>query len=118
MRNNRVKILMLLAYCFPYVYLSMYGDSNFRTIIFYVLMMVCFGILLRMAIKKKAITILIIGNFLSFISSYIFISKYQEDNWNAYFKPFGSFDFLIVMTGTAFLIQLLVIVFSKMKSKH
>lgn len=109
MNKKAIKVLMLLAYCVPYGYLSMKGDFSSGTMIFYGLMIVCLGILLAIAIRTRNIIILVLGNILSFISSYIFISQNQTNDWGSYFKPFVSFDLLILITVVALVIQALFI---------
>lgn len=115
MNEKVIKALMLLAYCIPYGYLSMQGDFNSGTMIFYGFMIVSLGILLRVAIKTKNTIVLVIGNVLSFISSYIFISQNQTGDWASYFKPFSPLDLLILITMVAFLIQQLFIFTARKK---
>ena len=69
--SNIKKALMLLAYCVPYGYLAMKGDASSETMIFYGFMIAGFGILCRAAIRTNNTIVLITGNALSFISSYI-----------------------------------------------
>lgn len=113
MNRKLIKILMLLAYSLPYAYLAMYGDFNSSTLIFYLFMIVCFATLLNIAIKTKNIIVLILGNILSFISSYIFVLQNQTDQWTGYFKPFTPSGLLTSITVVAFLIQVLFIFNSK-----
>lgn len=116
MREWKIKIIMLLAYCVPYTYLAMNGDISSRTMIFYGFMIACLGTLCFIAIKTKNAPILVIGNILSFISSYFFILRNQTEEWNWYFKPFTSFGLLRWTTIVAFVIQVLFL-FHFMKNK-
>lgn len=117
MNKKSIKILMLLAYCIPYGYLSMEGDFSSGTMLFYGLMIICLGALVTISIKTKNTIVVIIGNILSFISSYIFISQNQTEDWASYFKPFVPFDLLILITVITFVIQLLFIFRSRRKNK-
>jgi len=88
MNKKLIKFLMLMAYCIPYGYLAMNGDATSGTMIFYGFMIIGFGTLCRTAIKTHNTIILIIGNILSFISSYLFTLRNLPEEWGWYFKPF------------------------------
>jgi len=107
--KNLIKVYILLAYCVPYGYLAMKGDAIFETMIFYGLMIVSFGILCGIVIKTNNTIMLIIGNVLSFISSYLFTLKNLSEEWNWYFKPFASTSLLLLITIIFFIIQILII---------
>ena len=117
MNRKLIKALMLLAYCIPYGYLSMKGDLNSGTMIFYGLMIVCLAVLLAVVLKTKNTIVLIVGNILSFISSYIFILQNQTEDWAGYFKPFTPFGLLLLITIVALVIQILFIFSSNKKQK-
>ncbi|MBM7614334.1 hypothetical protein [Alkaliphilus hydrothermalis] len=107
MKEWRIKIIMILAYCVPYTYLAMNGDASFGTMIFYGFMIACLGGLCSIAIKTKNATVVIVGNISSFISSYLFTLKYQTEKWEWYFKPFTSFGLLVFITIISLIIQIL-----------
>lgn len=115
--NKKLKrVLMLLAYCVPYGYLAMKGDATSGTMIFYGFMIVGFGILCRTAIRTNNTIVLIIGNALSFISSYLFTLKNLPEEWSWYFKPFTPMSLLLLITIISFIIQILIIFrFNKIK---
>ncbi|WP_440897594.1 hypothetical protein ACS127_06420 [Amphibacillus sp. Q70] len=118
MNKKLIKILMLLAYCVPYVYLAMRGDYNSGTMMFYGLMIVCLGLLLWLAIKTKNVSVLIVGNVLTFSSSYFFILQNQKDDWWTYFKPFSPIGLLVSITIIILVIQALFIYYSKKISSN
>ncbi|ABW17680.1 hypothetical protein [Alkaliphilus oremlandii] len=109
MDKNLIRFLMFLAYCVPYGYLAMKGDATFGTMIFYGLMIASFGILCRTAIRTNNAIVLIIGNVLSFISSYLFTFKNLSEEWGWYFKPFTPMSLLLLITTVFFTIQVLII---------
>ena len=107
MNKKLIKFLMLMAYCIPYGYLAMNGDATSGTMIFYGFMIAGFGILCGTAIRTNNTIILIIGNILSFISSYFFIlRKLQSEVWSWYFKPFTPAGLLALITIVSFIIQI------------
>ena len=109
MNKKLIKLLMLMAYCIPYGYLAMKGDASSGTIIFYGFMIIGFGILCRIAIRTHNTLILVIGNILSFISSYLFTLRKLPEEWNWYFKPFTPIGLLILITIVSFIIQIVSI---------
>ena len=116
MNKKLIKFLMLMAYCIPYGYLAINGDATSGTMIFYGFMIIGFGILCRTAIITHNIIILIIGNILSFVSSYFLIlRKLPSEEWRWYFKPFTSVGLLVLITIIFFIIQIASINYSKDK---
>lgn len=114
MNKKLIKFLMLMAYCIPYGYLAMNGDATSGTMIFYGFMIAGFGTLCRTAIRTHNTIILIIGNILSFISSYFFIlRKLQSEVWSWYFKPFTPVGLLVLITIVSFIIQIASIIIVK-----
>lgn len=109
MNKKLTRALMLLVYSVPYGYLAMKGDVDFGTIIFYGPMIISFGILCGIAVRTKNTIVLIIGNILSFISSYLFTSRNLPREWSWYFKPFTPVGLLSLVTIVFFIIQVLII---------
>lgn len=87
----------------------MYGDATYDTMLLYVLMIVALSVLCFSIIKSKEFTVVIFGNILSFITSYICIQQFYTDKWDWYFKPFTANGLLIVISVIAVLIQLLFV---------
>lgn len=113
MNKKLIKFLMLMAYCIPYGYLAMKGDATSGTMIFYGFMIIGFGILCRTAIRTHNTIILIIGNILSFISSYLFTLRNLPEEWSWYFKPFTPVGLLVLITIVSFIIQIASIIIVK-----
>lgn len=109
MNRKLIKTLMLLAYSIPYGYLAMYGDAMYGTMLLYVFLILGFGILCLTAIRTDNIITPIIGNILSFISSYLFTLKnLPSKEWAWYFKPLTPISILFIITAVCFVIQILV----------
>ena len=108
--KKMIKILILLAYSVPYGYLAMKGDASYGTMIFYGFMIVGFGILYKISIRTNNTLLIIIGNVLSFISSYLFTKmNLSLEEWAWYFKPFTPVSLLLLITGILFVIQILLL---------
>lgn len=101
-----VSVLLLGGYCIPFVFLSTYGDATYDTMWLYVLMIVGFSLLGFCTIKSKQFAIVILGNIISFLSSYICSSQYYADEWNWYFKPFTPNMLIVIISIVAFGVQI------------
>ena len=88
MKKNFIRVLLLLGYCVPFVFLAMNEDATVGTLWFYLIMIIGFGILSYASAKTKNSWIVVIGNILSFASSCIFAWNFQTPKWEYYFKPF------------------------------
>lgn len=112
-KRNKVSILILLVYSVPYVYLGMYGDKNFRNLLLYGLMIVAMVGLSRYCKRTKRIHVVLIGNILSFLNSYLLTLYLSTDNWDSYFKAFPptirTIDFSLIMV----VLQMIVLIVTK-----
>ncbi len=105
--KNLIRIILLLFYCVPYVFLAMNEDALTGTLWFYLVMIIGFSVLCYFCIKTKNYGIVIIGNILSFISSCIFALCFHTDKWEYYFKPFLPNQLIIFETVIALFIQMI-----------
>lgn len=104
MKGKRTDRLAMLAACaVPYVFLGMYGDAVYGSVLGYLPMLVWMGWESRMAAKPRSLSVLLGGNLLSFLSSSLFMRLLQTPRWSWYFKPLTAFGFL----GAASLLILL-----------
>ena len=112
-QRSNVTILIILLYCVPYVFLGMYGDKIYHNLWLYGLMIVAMAGLSRYCRKTKRIHIIMIGNLLSFLSSYLLTQYLATENWNYYFKAFPStirtMEFSVIML----IMQIIVCLFTK-----
>ena len=112
-----IRILLLLAYCVPYAFLSINGDANFGTMIFYGVMVGAFFLLCLASIKTKNIAVIFIGNIFSFVFSYIcvMLGGLEAKAW--YFKPFTAKSLLMVISIVITIMQLSAVIWYKKKNK-
>lgn len=110
MKKIFIKILLLLGYCIPFVFLAMNEDATVGTLWFYLVMIIGFCGLCYFSAKTKNSWIVIVGNILSFLSSCIFAWNFQTEKWEYYFKPFLPNQLIIFETVIAVVIQLIVAV--------
>ena len=118
MKKNFIRVLLLLGYCVPIVFLAMNEDATVGTLWFYLIMIIGFGILSYASAKTKNSWIVVIGNILSFASSCIFAWNFQTPKWEYYFKPFLPNTLIIFETVIAFLIQIIFVISIIKKNKH
>lgn len=112
-----IRGLLLIGYCIPFAFLSMYGDATYDTMLLYALMIVALSVLCSSIIKLKQFIVVIFGNILSFITSYICVQQFYSDKWGWYFKPFTANGLLIAISVIAVLVQLFFVYSSYKKQR-
>ena len=115
MIKNISKVMLVLGYCMPFVFLAMNEDATKGTLWFYLIMIAGFSILCFCSIKINTPWIVVVGNILSFVSSCIFAWIFQTEKWEYYFKPFLPNQLIIFETVIAFLIQFMFVIRHKRK---
>ena len=110
-----IRILLLIAYCVPYAFLSINGDANYGTMMFYGVMVVAFFLLCLVSIKTNNIANIFIGNILSFVSSSISLMFGDLEAMSWYFKPFTVQSLLMVISIVVMIIQVSALVVYKIR---
>ena len=100
-----IRALLLLAYCIPFAFLSVNGDTTSGTILFYGVMIVGFAILCFEVLKTNNVAILYIGNILSFISSYKAAELNGLEPMGQYFKQLTSYSLIVALSIVAIVCQ-------------
>ena len=114
-----IRILLLIAYCVPFAFLSVNGDATSGTMLFYGVMIVGFAFLCWGAIKTNNVAIIYIGNMISFASSYGVAKLSWLEPMGHYFKPFTSYGLIIAISIVATLIQtIIVLIYARKKGGH
>ncbi|WP_419962310.1 hypothetical protein [Psychrobacillus sp. BM2] len=99
MRKIVIGIIIICLYCFPFVYFSMHLDFANRSMLGYLFMIIVTSLLAFFGkLFSKSIS-LIIGNILSVIISFYFISEMTgNERWGGYFKPLTPYQLLILVS--------------------
>lgn len=109
MKKTIIRILLLIGYCIPFVFLAMNEDAVTGTPHFYFVMILSFGVLCYLSIKTKNKFIVIMGNVLSFVNSCVFALLFQTEKWEYYFKPFLPNQLIIFETVIVFILQIIFV---------
>ena len=117
MNKWRIRGVLLIGYGVPFAFLSMYGDVAYGTMLLYAFMIAALSMLCFRVIKSKQFMVVIPGNILSFLTSYLCIQQFYTDKWGWYLKPFTANGLLIAISGIAVLIQLLFVSSSYRKQR-
>ena len=88
MKLQKRDILILLGYAVPWVFLGMYGDYAFFSVLPYVLTLAAVLALGWYCGRTKRILILLIGNLLSLLTAWLCLKYIATEHWNYYFKAF------------------------------
>ena len=119
MRKIVIGFLIACLYCFPFVYFSMHQDFVNGSMSGYLIMIVVTSLLAFLGKRFSNLTFLIIGNILSVIISFYFISEMTgNERWGGYFKPLSPYQLLILVSFLNFIPQFLAIMIAdKRKNK-
>lgn len=118
MIKTLIKILIILGYCTPFVFLAMNEDATAGTLWFYLVMIIGFSLLCYGCNKTKNYWIVVLGNILSFVSSCIFALYFHTEKWEYYFKPFLPNQLIIFETIFVFAIQIAFVIHCARKAKQ
>ncbi len=113
-----IRVLLLLGYCIPFVFLAMNEDAITGTLWFYLVMILGFGALCYASVKTKNSQLVIAGNILSFVSSCVFAWFFRTEKWEYYFKPFLPNQLIVFETVIVFVIQIIFIMNYNKKIKE
>lgn len=110
-----IRLLLLLAWCVPFAFLSVNGDAASGTMGFYALMIAGFALLCWGALKTNNVAVLYIGNALSFASSCAAAKLSGLAPMGYYFQPFTSHSLIAAVSIAAVIIQTLIVLASRKK---
>ena len=106
MRKRRlISILVLIAYCIPYVFLGMYADAMYHSIWLYGLMVLALVGLGWYCGKSKRIPIALLGNLLSLLISCLLTNVFFGEDWGYFFKAFPVTIRTVQFSGIMFVVQ-------------
>ena len=104
-RRSAVSLLILLAYCVPYVFLGMYGDKTYHSLWPYGLMIAAMAGLGWYCARTKRIPTALLGNLLSLLISCLLTQCFAGDDWNYFFKAFPATIRTVQFSGIVFAVQ-------------
>ena len=104
-----IRILLLIAYCIPFAFLSVYGDAVSGTMLFYGIMAVGLALLCWASLRTGNIAVFYLGNILSLCSSYAAAGLWGLEPMGYYFKPFTAYFLMAAISVFVMIIQLIPI---------
>lgn len=101
MEIKKIQLIILLGFCAPYAYLSMYWDMTYGTMVLYCVMAAALGLLCWSSIRINSLRTLIVGNILSFAVTCLCILRFHTEEWSWYFKPLTALQLAAVLSVLA-----------------
>ncbi len=117
MKKWSIRVALLLLYCIPFAFLSVNGDAQSRTMLFYVVMVIGFAGLCIISLNTSNIPIIYVGNILSLASSYIVGKISGLEPMGYYFKPFTSYFLIFAISVLATILQTVLVLSVRRKLK-
>ena len=112
-----IRVFLLIAYCVPFVFLSVNGDATSGTILFYGVMIAGFALLGFGALKTNNVTVLYIGNVLSFVSSCAAAKLSGLEPMGHYFKPFTSHSLIVAISVAVLIVHTIIVLIYAAKKR-
>lgn len=112
-----IRVLLLIAYCIPFAFLSVNGDATSGTMLFYGVMLAGFALLCWGALKTNNVSVLYIGNVLSFVSSYAVAKLSGLEPMGHYFKPFTSDSLIVAISVVVLIVHTIIVLIYKVKKR-
>lgn len=112
-----IRVFLLTAYCVPFAFLSVNGDATSGTILFYGVMIAGFALLGFGALKTNNVTVLYIGNVLSFVSSCAAAKLSGLEPMGHYFKPFTSHSLIVAISVAVLIVHTIIVLIYAAKKR-
>ena len=112
-----IRVLLLVAYCVPFAFLSVNGDATSGTMRFYGVMIAGFALLCWGILKTNDIAVLYIGNALSFLSSCAAAKLFGLEPMGHYFKPFTSHSLIVAISVVVLIVHTIIVLIYRAKKK-
>lgn len=94
--------IIFTIYCIPYVYLSMRKDFEDDSKVSYIIMAIVTVALSYLSGLIRADLSLILGNIISFSTSYFYNAlRLPDSKWEKYFSPFNSVEQVVLISLAA-----------------
>ena len=112
-----IRVFLLIAYCVTFAFLSVNGDATSGTILFYGVMIAGFALLGFGALKTNNVTVLYIGNVLSFVSSCAAAKLSGLEPMGHYFKPFTSHSLIVAISVAVLIVHTIIVLIYAAKKR-
>lgn len=112
-----IRVLLLLAYCIPFAFLSVNGNATSGTMLFSGVMIAGFVLLCWGALKTNNVAVLYSGNVLSFVSSYAVAKLSGLEPMGHYFKPFTSCSLIVAISVVVLIVHTIIVLIYRAKKR-
>lgn len=112
-----LQTILLVVYSMPYIFLATVIDFYRGSILGYILALAILTGCCNQALKFHSMFLVVIGNIVSFLSSYYFMMQNHSERWGAFFKPWTQGGSTIFWTAIVIGVQLMTIYLWHVKQK-
>lgn len=118
MKKIVVSLIIIALFCVPVAYLALKIDFEQASMIGYIPLIGTSIVLSVIGTKYNCIPAVVVGNIVSLIISYYFVSHYNGgDRWEGYFKPFNASIMLYIISVLNLIPQLITFLIIKRVTK-
>ncbi|MEQ7803836.1 hypothetical protein C2I27_06740 [Priestia megaterium] len=111
--------IIFTIYCIPYVYLSIRKDFEDDSKINYIIMAMVTVVLSYLSGLIRADLSLILGNIVSFSTSYFYNAlRLPDSKWEKYFSPVTSVEQIVLISLAALVLQMIVYTVARKRAKR
>ena len=111
--------IIFTIYCIPYVYLSIRKDFEDDSKINYIIMAMVTVVLSYLIGLIRADLSLILGNIVSFSTSYFYNAlRLPDPKWEKYFSPVTSVEQIVLISLAALVLQMIVYTVARKRAKR
>ncbi|MCM2977901.1 hypothetical protein M3592_20840 [Priestia aryabhattai] len=111
--------IIFTIYCIPYVYLSIRKDFEDDSKINYIIMAMVTVVLSYLSGLIRADLSLILGNIVSFSTSYFYNAlRLPDPKWEKYFSPVTSVEQIVLISLAALVLQMIVYTVARKRAKR
>ncbi|MED3951521.1 hypothetical protein [Priestia aryabhattai] len=111
--------IIFTIYCIPYVYLSIRKDFEDDSKINYIIMAMVTVALSYLSGLIRADLSLILGNIVSFSTSYFYNAlRLPDPKWEKYFSPVTSVEQIVLISLAALVLQMIVYTVARKRAKR
>jgi len=111
--------MIFTIYCIPYVYLSIRKDFEDDSKVNYIIMAMVTVVLSYLSGLIRADLSLILGNIVSFSTSYFYNAlRLPDPKWEKYFSPVTSVEQIVLISLAALVLQMIVYTVARKRAKR